>query len=230
MRFNSVIVTAKLEKEGERYNLNFKIHDDKYSFGSCPKCGKKVIVNRAAYTCEDKECNFCIFKNDKFLARYGKKTTDSMIRKLLKDGQVKVGGLKSPNGKGKFEAILKLKENGKYWGWEMEFENKTSVEDSSSSNNNSIVGKCLECGSDVYENSKAFSCSNDKCKFVLFKNDFFFKNFNKKLTKTLVKEFLENKKAKVTGLYSQKKNKKFDANVVLKKQGDYWNFNFENNG
>ncbi|MEE1228981.1 MAG: DNA topoisomerase [Lachnospiraceae bacterium] len=46
------------------------------------------------------------------------------------------------------------------------------------------IGKCPECGGDVYENERAFGCSNWKkgCKFTLWKNDKFIAYFGKEVT------------------------------------------------
>lgn len=133
LRINSTLLHAKLTKNGEYHNISFEIKDgEQFSLGACPKCGKKVIINSVAYSCEDKECNFVIWKKDKFLARYSKKPTEAMVKALLSKGEVIVKGMNSPNGKGKFDCTLRLKENGKYWGWDISFNNN---------NNSKAIGK-----------------------------------------------------------------------------------------
>lgn len=226
LRANSTIILAKLVKSEDKYNLEFEVKEgEKYSLGKCPECGSNVVINSKAYTCENSSCCFVIFKDDKFLAQYKKKPSEAMIKSLLKNGMVKVSNMTSPSGKGKFDCILKLKKkNEKYWGFEMEFDKADSNEGSASGD---IVGKCLDCGSDVIETGSLYKCSNTSCSFVLYKDDKFLSKFNKKLTKTLVKQFLKEKKAYVKDLFSQKKNKYFDATVLLFKNGQYWNFKFD---
>jgi DNA topoisomerase-3 len=54
-------------------------------------------------------------------------------------------------------------------------------------------GKCPVCGHPIIEGQRGFGCSNWKngCKFVIWKEDEFFKSINKKLTKTMVKKLLK---------------------------------------
>lgn len=93
-----------------------------------------------------------------------------------------------------------------------------------------IIGACPDCGRNVIENSKAYSCEGtreDACKFTLWKDDSFFKHFGKKLTETIAKALVTNGKASVKGLKSQKKEgTKFDAVIRIKKDPDtgYWNY------
>jgi len=232
LRINSTIINASLVQKGEYHNLKFDINqEEKFTLGNCPKCNKEVIMNSAAYTCEDKECNFTIFKNDRYLARYKKKPTESMIKTLLSKGEISVKGMQSPNGKGKFDCTLKLKENGNYWGWEMVFDDKNTSDKASggeySSSSKEVIGKCPECDSDVTENSKTFSCSNEGCKFVLFKNDKYLGKFKKKITKSMAKDLLSYKVSYVDGMYSEKKKSHFSSNVKLVQNGSYWNLQLD---
>jgi len=95
------------------------------------------------------------------------------------------------------------------------------------------LGTCPECGRDVVETQKAYSCVGTKdksCKFVLWKDDKFFTYFGKKLTETIAKQFIKNKKATVKGLKSTKKEGvKFDAIIHLEKnlENGYWNYRME---
>ncbi len=231
LRVNSTLIIAKLVKEDGKYDLKFDINEEeKFSLGKCPECGKDVVINSKAFTCEDRNCSFVIFKNDRFLAKYKKKPTEAMVKNLLNSGTVLVKGMQSPNeGKGKFDCTLKLEKNGKYWGFKMEFDDSNSSKNSNSSSSGDVLGKCPECGGDVIESGILYKCSSDKCNFTLFKKDKYLALFKKQLTKSLVKELLENQRVFVKDFYSQKKNKNFDANLVLFKNGKYWNFKMEFN-
>lgn len=96
-----------------------------------------------------------------------------------------------------------------------------------------VMGKCPACGRNVVETTKAYSCVGTKdkvCKFVLWKDDKFFAHFGKKLTETIVKEFLKNNNALVKGLKSSKQEGvKFDAIIHLEKNSEtgYWNYRME---
>lgn len=78
-----------------------------------------------------------------------------------------------------------------------------------------VIGICPRCGSEVHESKNNFYCANKSCKFVMWKNDRFFTNKRKELTKKMASEILEKGRTKVTGLYSEKKDSTYDAVVVL---------------
>ncbi|SHK28227.1 DNA topoisomerase [Paramaledivibacter caminithermalis] len=93
-----------------------------------------------------------------------------------------------------------------------------------------ILGKCPECGHDVIEGKKGFGCSNwtNGCKFVVWKNDRYLASMKKKVTKTMVKKLLSNKKVKIKGLTSKKGNK-FDAILYYEKnqENNYYSWKME---
>ena len=90
------------------------------------------------------------------------------------------------------------------------------------------IGKCPRCGNDVTENKKGFCCLNKTCGFALWKDNKFFTAKKKKLTKAIAIELLKNGKAKLTGCYSEKTGKTYDAVVLLDDSGGkYVNFILE---
>lgn len=94
-------------------------------------------------------------------------------------------------------------------------------------NDREIIGICPKCGSNVYESKVNFYCENRECDFTLFKNNKYFSSMKKEITKGIAKSFLESGKANVTGLYSQKKDKKFNATIVMDSSGKYVQFSME---
>lgn len=96
--------------------------------GKCPGCGKDVVENKLAYSCEgtkDKVCNFTIWKDDKFFKHFGKRMTETIAKGLVNKQQVSVKGLKSPNKEGvKFDAVVHIKNDPEtgYWKYEMDFD------------------------------------------------------------------------------------------------------------
>ena len=91
-----------------------------------------------------------------------------------------------------------------------------------------VIGKCPRCGSDVYESKANFCCSNKECGFVMWKNDRFFTNKRKELTKKIAVDLLNNGKSKVKGFHSDKTGNDYDATVVLADTGGkYVNYKLE---
>lgn len=82
------------------------------------------------------------------------------------------------------------------------------------------ICKCPKCGSDIIENSKAFSCSNKECGCVLFKEDKYFNSLGKKMTKTAAKALFEKGYVLAKNLKS-KKGTTYDAFIYVKFDGKY---------
>jgi len=90
------------------------------------------------------------------------------------------------------------------------------------------IGICPRCNGNVVESKVNFHCDNKDCLFVMWKSDRFFTNRKKELTKTIAAELLKTGKAAVKGLYSEKKDKTYDAVILLADTGGkYVNYRFE---
>ncbi|WP_395548426.1 MULTISPECIES: hypothetical protein [unclassified Lacrimispora] len=90
------------------------------------------------------------------------------------------------------------------------------------------IGICPRCGSNVAENKKGFCCSDKSCGFALWKENKFFTSKKKTLTKAVATELLKNGRIKLTGCYSEKTGKTYDALIILDDTGGkYVNFKME---
>ena len=78
-----------------------------------------------------------------------------------------------------------------------------------------VIGKCPVCGSDVFEGKQNFYCSNRQCDFALWKENRFLGSMEKNLDKKMARELLDKACTHVKGLYSKKKDMKFDADLLL---------------
>ena len=78
-----------------------------------------------------------------------------------------------------------------------------------------VIGKCPVCGCDVFEGKQNFYCSNRQCDFALWKENRFFGSMEKNLDKKMARELLDKACTHVKGLYSKKKDMKFDADLLL---------------
>ena len=90
-----------------------------------------------------------------------------------------------------------------------------------------VVGKCPRCGGDVAELQKGFFCQNEGCKFAIWKNNKWWAAKKKQPTKAVVTALLKDGRARITGCYSEKTGKTYDATVVLEDDGQYANFKLE---
>ena len=90
-----------------------------------------------------------------------------------------------------------------------------------------VVGKCPRCGGDVAELQKGFFCQNEGCKFAIWKNNKWWAAKKKQPTKAVVAALLKDGRTRITGCYSEKTGKTYDATVVLEDDGQYANFRLE---
>ena len=88
-------------------------------------------------------------------------------------------------------------------------------------------GKCPRCGGEVAELQKGFFCQDESCNFAIWKNNKWWSMKKKQPTKAIVAALLNNGRTRVTGLYSEKSGKTYDATVVLEDTGQYVNFKLE---
>ena len=112
--------------------------------------------------------------------------------------------IKQKTGK-TYDAIITPDYSGEYA--EFKFELPTA-EDLS-------VGKCPKCGADVVERDKLFGCTNQECRFAIWKEDKFFAGISKKLSPAIVKSMLANKRVGLKNCISKKSGKKFDCIVYV---------------
>lgn len=78
-----------------------------------------------------------------------------------------------------------------------------------------VIGKCPVCGCDVFDGKQNFYCSNRQCDFALWKENRFLGSMEKNLDKKMARELLDKACTHVKGLYSKKKDMKFDADLLL---------------
>ncbi|MCL1842324.1 MAG: DNA topoisomerase 3 [Defluviitaleaceae bacterium] len=81
------------------------------------------------------------------------------------------------------------------------------------------LGKCPRCGNDILENKVAFSCANRDCKFALWKDSKFFTAKKKKLTKEIAIALINDGRIFLSGLYSSKSSKTYNATIILDSEG-----------
>ena len=89
------------------------------------------------------------------------------------------------------------------------------------------IGACPRCGGSVMERKLSFQCTRQGCGFTMWKNDRFFKDKHKELTKSAATALLKKGRVKMSGLFSEKKGTTYDAIVVLADTGRYVNYKLE---
>ena len=100
-------------------------------------------------------------------------------------------------------------------------------------NNGKIVGVCPHCGAEVAEREKGWFCTNRECRFVIWKDNAFFKRLGKHLTGQLVDKLLRDGRARLKDCKSQRTGKTYNATVQMTTESNgrpQFSLEFENGG
>lgn len=101
-----------------------EIPKDSENIGPCPVCGNPVIEGEKSFGCSNWKngCKYTIWKDDRYIASFGKKISKEMVELLLKNGKVGFRNLKSKKGN-TFSAYFKYEKNEEsgYFNWKIEF-------------------------------------------------------------------------------------------------------------
>ena len=89
------------------------------------------------------------------------------------------------------------------------------------------VGKCPRCGGNVVEKKQGYFCETRDCGFALWKNSKFFSAKKKQLTKAVAAALLKDGRVTLTGCWSEKTGKTYDATVFLDDDGKQVNYRLE---
>lgn len=63
--------------------------------GYCPHCKSEVVEREKGWFCSNRQCRFVLWKDNAFFHHIGKKLTEYIVDKLLRDGRVKLKDCKS---------------------------------------------------------------------------------------------------------------------------------------
>lgn len=95
---------------------------DRPSVGTCPCCGAAVTETAKGFFCESRICRFGIWKDNRFFAQIGQSVNKGVVEALLRDGAVKLKGLRSRKTGRKYDATLKMTCGEQVPRFQMEFE------------------------------------------------------------------------------------------------------------
>ena len=90
-----------------------------------------------------------------------------------------------------------------------------------------VVGKCPRCGGDVTESKAGFFCENNACRFGLWKDNKYLSAKKITLTKRMASALLKDRRTFISGIYSEKTGKTYDAFLTLRDDGARTSFGIE---
>ena len=84
---------------------------------------------------------------------------------------------------------------------------------------NKIIGVCPNCGANVVEREKGWFCESNPCRFVLWKDNAFFKRLGKRLDGRMADKLLRDGRVRLKDCKSAK-GKTYNATVLLSCEAD----------
>lgn len=90
-----------------------------------------------------------------------------------------------------------------------------------------VVGKCPRCGGDVTESKTGYFCERNDCRFGLWKDNKYLSTKKITLTKRMAAALLKDRRTFISGIYSEKTGKTYDAFLTLMDDGARTSFGIE---
>ena len=84
---------------------------------------------------------------------------------------------------------------------------------------NKVIGVCPNCGNSVVEREKGYFCENRECRFVLWKDNAFFKRLGKRMDAPVADRLLRDGRVRLKDCKSSK-GKTYNATVLLSTEAD----------
>lgn len=92
--------------------------------GRCPRCGSEVTESRKGFFCENHDCHFALWRDNKFFKMKHVTLTKVQAAELLKSGRVFVKELYSEKTGKLYDAWVVLDDNGEFVRYRLEFERR----------------------------------------------------------------------------------------------------------
>lgn len=90
--------------------------------GTCPRCGGRVVEGKKGFTCENRDCGFALWKENRFFKAKKKELTAKIAAALLKEGRAALPGCHSEKTGKTYDAIVILDDTGgKFVGFKLDF-------------------------------------------------------------------------------------------------------------
>ena len=97
--------------------------------------------------------------------------------------------------------------------------NTEAVKGASALMKNKVIGVCPNCGKSVVEREKGYFCENRECRFVLWKDNAFFKRLGKRMDAHVADKLLRDGRVRLKDCRSAK-GKTYNATVLLTTEAD----------
>ena len=98
--------------------------NNRTAVGKCPRCGHPVTANDKGFFCDNRECRFALWRDNRFFVGKQKTLSESVARDLLEDGKSLLRGCYSPKTGFYYDATVVMEDDGKQTRFRMDFGHK----------------------------------------------------------------------------------------------------------
>ena len=98
--------------------------NNRTAVGKCPRCGHPVTANDKGFFCDNRECRFALWRDNRFFVGKQKALSESVARDLLEDGKSMLRGCYSPKTGFYYDATVVMEDDGKQTRFRMDFGHK----------------------------------------------------------------------------------------------------------
>ena len=95
--------------------------DSQAVVGKCPRCGFPVIEREKGFFCQNRECSFALWKNNRFFESKRKKLNSAVVEELLNEGKALLKGCFSENKGKSYDATVLLEDDGERTSFRLVF-------------------------------------------------------------------------------------------------------------
>ena len=93
--------------------------------GKCPRCGSPVLNRNKGYLCENTDCNFALWKNNRFFSAKKKVLTREIAAEFLENRQSMLTGCHSSKTGKIYDALAVMEDDGEHTEFRLVFDNES---------------------------------------------------------------------------------------------------------
>lgn len=104
-----------------RKEFDGKKSGQRVAVGKCPRCGHPVTANERGFFCENRDCKFAMWRDNRFFTGKQKTLTEEVARNLLEDGKSLLRGCYSPKTGFYYDGTVIMDDDGSHTRFRMDF-------------------------------------------------------------------------------------------------------------
>lgn len=95
--------------------------NNRTAVGKCPRCGHPVMSSAKGFFCDNRECRFVLWRDNRFFTGKQKAITEKVASDFLEEGKSLLRGCYSPKTGFYYDATVIMEDDGEHTRFRMEF-------------------------------------------------------------------------------------------------------------